>query len=105
MFLSSSLCHRIEKKVIEGEQQESSSSSKSGGIDNVLDLLKGPKVVSTVTKSSMDWDNYKEVEGLTDDLTNASKDGYLTKKDFSNRCDVRSYENDKDARMLTKSTK
>lgn len=45
------------------------------GLDTVLDTIKGPKTVSTVAKSSMDWDVYKEKEGLEEDLQAAAKDG------------------------------
>jgi hypothetical protein len=45
------------------------------GLDKLLQTLKGPKQISTVTKSAMDWDNYKEKEGLSDDVTAAAKDG------------------------------
>jgi len=47
-----------------------------GGLDSVLSTIKGPKAVSTVLKSSMDWDVYKEKEGLEEDLQAAAKDGY-----------------------------
>lgn len=46
-----------------------------GGLDSVLSTIKGPKLVSTVAKSSMDWDVYKEKEGLEEDLQAAAKDG------------------------------
>ena len=48
---------------------------KSDAIDGVLEALKGPKVVSTMSKSSIDWDNYKGKEGLEDDLAAAAKEG------------------------------
>ena len=41
----------------------------------MLNTIKGPKLVNTVIKSSMDWDNYKEKEGLEEDLQAAAKDG------------------------------
>ena len=41
----------------------------------ILKDIKGPQTVSTVAKSAFDWDNYKEKEGIEDDLTAASKDG------------------------------
>lgn len=44
-------------------------------LDNVLESLKGPKTISTVTKSSIDWDNYKEQAGLQDMLQVAAQDG------------------------------
>jgi hypothetical protein len=45
----------------------------SSGIDKVLDELKGPKVISTITKSLVDWDSFKEKECLQEDLSTASK--------------------------------
>jgi len=45
------------------------------GLDDVLDTMKGPRVVSTVDKSSMDWTNFKEQEGLEDTLATAAKEG------------------------------
>ena len=49
--------------------------SSPAGLDDVLEQLKGPKVLGTVAKSSMDWDNFKDAEGLNDDLATAAKDG------------------------------
>ena len=46
-------------------------------LDNVLETLKGPKTLSTVVKSSIDWDQYKQTEGLEDQLAVAAKDGYV----------------------------
>lgn len=37
--------------------------------------MKGPKAVSTIAKTSIDWDNYKEQEGIEDDLNTAAKEG------------------------------
>lgn len=37
--------------------------------------MKGPKAISTVSKSSTDWENYKEKEGLQDALKNAAQEG------------------------------
>lgn len=71
----------------------------TGGLDQVLEAIKGPQTVSTVAKSSMDWENYKEQEGLEEDLEKASKDGYLHRKDFLDRCDVRAFENEKETRL------
>jgi len=73
--------HRIERNVLlsSSEAQDltvkKDRSTAPSGIDKVLDTIKGPKVVSTVAKSSMDWDVYKEKEGLDEDLSAAAKDG------------------------------
>jgi hypothetical protein len=74
-------------------------SKPSSSLDAVLDTIKGPKVISTVAKSSTDWDTYKEQEGLDDALQNASKDGFLHRKEFLDRCDVRAFENERDERL------
>jgi hypothetical protein len=78
---------RVERTVLQSaadEQRNALSASKAapgpsssigGGLDGVLNTLKGPKLVSTVAKSSMDWDVYKEKEGLEEDLQAAAKDG------------------------------
>lgn len=44
-------------------------------IYKILEDIKGPQAISTVTKSVHDWENFKEKEGLEDDLAGASKDG------------------------------
>ena len=104
----------IERSVLTSSSSSSNSSSsaaagkKVGGapassLDSVLDTLKGPKTVSTVAKSNYDWETFKEKEGLEDDLATAAKDGYLTRKEFLQRCDYRAYEKERDDR-LTKPT-
>ncbi len=45
----------------------------NGTLDQALNLLKGPKAINTVSKSSMDWENYKEKEGLQDDLAQSKE--------------------------------
>lgn len=46
-------------------------------LDRLIDSLKGPKAISTVTKSSVDWDSYKTKEGIDEDELVAAKDGYV----------------------------
>jgi len=69
-----------------------------------LDTIKGPKTVSTVAKSNFDWETYKEKEGLEDELATATKEGFLTRKDFLERCDHRAYEQERDDRLLKSSS-
>ena len=94
---------KVERTMQIGEVNTAAVIEKDNTLDKVLDTLKGPKVVSTVAKSSYDWDNFKEKEGLEDDLAVAKKDGYLTKKDFLERCDYRKFEQERDARNLLRS--
>lgn len=69
----------------------------------MIDSLKGPKTVSTIAKSSYDWDNFKEKEGLEDDLAKAGQDGYLTKKDFLERVDNNLFQHEKQEREAKRS--
>jgi hypothetical protein len=66
----------------------------------VLAEISGPKAISTVAKSSLDWDQYKGEEKLEDDLAAASKDGYLHRQDFLLRVDHRQFEKERDDRAL-----
>lgn len=92
----------VERTVAAGEKALMKMQPKeTTGIGKVLEDIRGPKSVSTVTKSSLDWDNFKEEEGLNDELAKVSKDGQgiLGKRDFLNRCDVRAFEQERDVRL------
>ncbi|CAN0456446.1 unnamed protein product, partial [Ectocarpus fasciculatus] len=60
-----------------------------------------PPPLQKVTKSSMDWETYKAAEGIEGDMEQATKDGkgYLNKQDFLQRCDVRKFETELEARQ------
>jgi hypothetical protein len=78
---------------------------QSGGLDSLLDTIKGPKVINTVSKSAFDWETHKTKEGLEDDLAVAGKGGgYLGRSDFLQRVDVRTYEKERDARVLAQAS-
>ena len=64
----------------------------------IIDGLKGPNTVSTVEKTSFDWENYKNEHGITEDVEKYTKNGYLTKQDFLNRVDLRQFEMEKKER-------
>ncbi|CAM9428998.1 unnamed protein product [Discosporangium mesarthrocarpum] len=70
----------------------------------MLAALDAPKNISTVAKSSMDWDNYKEEEGLEEEMSKVTKDGagYLNRQDFLQRCDMRRFEQERDARAANR---
>ena len=82
----------------------SSDGGGSGALDSVLDTIKGPKAISTVTKSAFDWQSHKAKEGLDDELAPAAKDGYLAKQDFLVRVDHRTYEKERDERLRQQTT-
>jgi len=99
-------------------------------LDEVLGGLQGTKTISTVEKSSYDWDKFKvrtrwfgviacvrllchhapfllvctqESNKLDEELEGASRDGYLGKKDFLNRVDSRQFEQEKAKRDIERS--
>eukprot|EP00624_Nannochloropsis_granulata_P004798 evm.model.NODE_34027_length_26255_cov_24.385527.3 len=71
---------------------------QAGGLEAVLKEMKGPESISTIAKSSTDWDAYKADKGIEEELAQATKDGYLSKKDFLQDCDVRLFERERDER-------
>ena len=74
--------------------------SKGGGIDSVLQQLSGPSKISTVAKTSSDWDTFKTETGLEGELEKKAqgKDAYLVKQDFLTRVDTRKFELEKTER-------
>jgi len=74
---------------------------KKSGLDNILADLKGPKKISTVEKTSSDWESFKDKSGLEDEFEKNAQEGknsYLKKKEFLERVDLRRFEQEKEAR-------
>ena len=78
--VSSTVAQSVVKTVSKSIDRSGAAEVKKrlNGLDQALEVLKGPKVVSTIAKSSNDWENYKEQEGLEDDLAKAAKDGLVS---------------------------
>lgn len=53
-------------------------------------------------KTSLDWDKFKAVEGIEDELHQYTKDGYLEKQDFLQRVDLKQFEREKAERDRTR---
>jgi hypothetical protein len=123
-------CCRIKKKVTTTSSQEQGKAPPASALDSALSEIQGPKAMSTITKSSIDWDNFKEKEGIEEELETAGQDGYaavarslltprllmlrgvlsrvgryLAKRDFLQRCDERRFEIEKSERETQRSTK
>jgi len=64
-----------------------------------------PKKLSTIQKSSLDWNSYKTKKGLEEELKQATKDGYLEKQAFRQRTDLRQFENEKSIRNKDRARK
>jgi len=78
---------------------------RSGGIGNVLGKIGKKPKLSTLEKSKLDWDSFKEEKGIGSELLayNKGKDGYLEKVSFLQRTDMRQYEHEKALRLGKKS--
>jgi len=73
-------------------------------LDALMDKITNAKSISTVDKSRKDWTEFKQKEGIEDDLKNAAKDGYLAKQDFLLRSEERQHDKYKqELRMAKKS--
>ncbi|XP_061450042.1 craniofacial development protein 1 [Rhineura floridana] len=57
--------------------------------------------LSTLEKSKLDWETFKEEEGISEELAihNRGKEGYLERKAFLERVDHRQFEHERDIRL------
>lgn len=89
------IAKKMEKsKIIQLEQEQRNKS----GLDEMIDGISKRRGITTVEKSSYDWEKYKEEKNLQDELKDASKGGYVEKQEFLQRVDERQFEQEKAAR-------
>lgn len=99
--------------VVQRKVAPSKAAAKSGtrkkdppkGLDSLLKEISGPSKLSTVAKTSADWDSFKVDTGIDDQLEQQaqSKDAFLVKKDFLNRVDHRQFEHERSKRDTERS--
>jgi Bucentaur or craniofacial development len=72
-------------------------SGGGGGVDVLLQQLNASQKVSTVAKTSADWDQFKQATGLTATLEEQADSftSYLHKQDFLSRVDHRTFDLEK----------
>jgi hypothetical protein len=90
-------------KVTRQQAEEAKPAVKASGssLDKVLAQLAGPAKISTVAKTSEDWEQFKQSDKqLQEDLEKKAqgKDAFLVKEDFKSRVDRRRFELEKDVR-------
>jgi len=83
--------------------QATTTTKRQSNLDAVLSNLAGPQKLSTVAKTSIDWDSYKGSqlsEVAKDELETKAEgnDAFLVKKDFLQRVDLRRFEVEKEER-------
>ncbi|KAM7345299.1 yeti [Cochliomyia hominivorax] len=76
----------------------------SAGLGSILNQLGKKKKLSVLEKSQMDWNSFKQTEGIDEQLQtfNKGKDGYLERQDFLQRTDLRQFEIEKNLRQSTR---
>ncbi|CAM5092341.1 unnamed protein product [Natator depressus] len=75
---------------------------RPSGISSLLGKIGSKKQkMSTLEKSKLDWENFKEEEGIGEDLAihNRGKEGYIDRKAFLERVDHRQFEIERDIRL------
>ncbi|KAF7281065.1 yeti [Rhynchophorus ferrugineus] len=93
----------VEARLLSNKSSKSSNAKNSSGlsgISNVLSQLGKKQKISTLEKSKLDWDKFKQEENIEEELQtyNKGKDGYLDRQDFLQRADLRRFEIEKDIR-------
>lgn len=75
---------------------------RPSGMSSLLGKIGAKKQkMSTLEKSKLDWENFKEEEGIVEELAihNRGKDGYIERKAFLERVDHRQFEIERDLRL------
>lgn len=72
-----------------------------GGLGSVLDQLTKKTKLTVLEKTKLDWDGFKDNEGISEELQthNRGRDGFLQRRDFLQRTDVRQFEIEKSLRL------
>lgn len=97
---------RVTRKMNSSQAAAAASKGDAGGEDNpkgldsLLQALNGPGKMSTVAKTSADWDNFKTDAGVEDEIEKQAqgKNAYLHKQDFLKRVDERRFVDEKGKR-------
>lgn len=75
---------------------------RSSGMSSLLGKIGAKKQkLSTLEKSKLDWESFKEEEGIGEELAihNRGKEGYIERKAFLDRVDHRQFEIERDLRL------
>ncbi|XP_055625532.1 craniofacial development protein 1 [Toxorhynchites rutilus septentrionalis] len=81
--------------------------SSAGGLGSVLSQIGKKNKLSTLEKTKLDWNSFKRNEGIDEELKthNKGKEGFLERKDFLQRADLRQFEIEKAMRQTKRSNR
>jgi len=77
---------------------KNSSQPRSSGLDAMIEGISRKRGITTVEKSSHDWQAFKREKHLDDELKDAAKTGFVNKEAFLARVDDRTFELERAAR-------
>lgn len=75
--------------------------SVGGGLSSMLNQLTKKNKLSVLEKTKLDWDGFKDGQGISEELQthNRGRDGFLERRDFLERTDLRQFEIEKNLRL------
>jgi len=85
-----------------GNTPGASGSKRTSGLAGLVSALGSKRQkLSTLQKTKLDWQSYKQANDLAEELTlhTKSKDTYLEKQEFLSRADHRQFEQERDIRL------
>ncbi|KAL7576345.1 hypothetical protein ACA910_018161 [Epithemia clementina (nom. ined.)] len=88
--------------------QGSNPSAPEVGVDALLQQMQGPKSTSTIMKTAIDWESFKEESGALGEKLEQhaeSKGAYLKRQDFLTRVDHRQFEQERQERERSRARK
>jgi len=69
-------------------------------LEDLLSTLSGKKKkLTTLEKTLSDWQNFKKKEGISEELKEHAKNGYLERQAFLERSDLREFEREREIRL------
>ncbi|XP_077787941.1 craniofacial development protein 1 isoform X2 [Podarcis muralis] len=91
-----------QKTVVPASSPTVSGVKRPSGMNSLLGKIGAKKQkLSTLEKSKLDWETFKEEEGIGEELAihNRGKEGYLERKAFLERVDHRQFEHEREIRL------
>uniref|UniRef100_A0A8W8KAL1 Craniofacial development protein 1 n=1 Tax=Magallana gigas TaxID=29159 RepID=A0A8W8KAL1_MAGGI len=72
-----------------------------GGLGSILSKIGKKDKISTLDKSKLDWETFKQEKGISEELQihNRGKEGYIERLNFLSRADQRQFEIEKNIRL------
>eukprot|EP00039_Didymoeca_costata_P001909 m.56177 g.56177 ORF g.56177 m.56177 type:complete len:272 (+) comp11023_c0_seq1:91-906(+) len=80
------------KEAKQFEKAQKKLAAPPSALEGLLGVIGNKKKMSTVEKTKLDWDDFKEKHGISEELARLNKDGFLEKQEFLHRADLRAHE-------------